>query len=198
MGRQVQITKEQILQEGLRLVIEEGYEALTITRVAERLKCSTQPIAWHFGNMTNFKNELFDYALNYLNGKMVSDSKKPFVAFSKVGINYLKAAFEEPNLLRFLFSNHSRLKGNGGVGGVFKVDFDIPKRAAKELKCSIEDATRIIKSLVAFTQGIIYMSLLNSDLFTESEAQNMIAETSFALIMSVGYTRNEAIMFFVE
>ncbi len=198
MGRQTQITKEQILQAGLRLVIDEGYEAVTITRVAERLKCSTQPIAWHFGNMANFKYELFDYALGYLNGKMVSDSNKPLPAFGKVGTTYIQSAFEEPNLLRFLFSNHERLRQNGGIGGVFKVDFDIPKRTAEELKCSLEDAKRIIKSFVAFTQGIINMLLLDKNLFTASEAQNMLAETAIALIMSLGYTKNEAIMFFVE
>ena len=73
MPPKTQIPKEKILRTGLDLVIREGYEVINIKRLAQEIGCSTQPISWSFGNMETFREELFRYALNYMNSKMRSN-----------------------------------------------------------------------------------------------------------------------------
>ena len=55
MPRSVQITKEKILTAALDVLIREGYSAVSIKSIARELNCSTQPIAWQFGNMDNMR-----------------------------------------------------------------------------------------------------------------------------------------------
>ena len=59
MGRKTQITREMILNAAYELLDEAGIGAVAIKLIAERLGCSTQPISWHFGSMTELKKELF-------------------------------------------------------------------------------------------------------------------------------------------
>ena len=62
MGRKTQITREMILQAAYELLDESGISAVAIKSIAARLGCSTQPVSWHFGSMTELKKELFEYA----------------------------------------------------------------------------------------------------------------------------------------
>ena len=102
MPPKTQIPKEMILKTGLDLVIREGYEVINIKRLAKEIGCSTQPISWSFGNMEAFREELFQYALNYMNSKMRPNGKNPAAALFSVGETYVNMAFDEPNLIRYL------------------------------------------------------------------------------------------------
>ena len=49
------IPKETILKAALEMLIEDGYNAITIKTLSNKLGCSTQPISWHFGSMEKQK-----------------------------------------------------------------------------------------------------------------------------------------------
>ena len=119
MPPKTQIPKEMILKTGLDLVIREGYEVINIKRLAEELGCSTQPISWSFGNMEAFREELFQYALNYMNSQMRPNGKNPAAALFSVGETYVNMAFDEPNLIRYLRTDSKGLVNLGGIGAVF-------------------------------------------------------------------------------
>ena len=55
MGRKTKITKEMILDAAYELLDEAGIGAVAIKSIAARLGCSTQPVSWHFGSMTELK-----------------------------------------------------------------------------------------------------------------------------------------------
>ena len=65
MGRKTQITRQIILENALQLLLKEGYEAITVKTLAERIGCSTQPIVWHFENMQGFRKAFLDYCIAY-------------------------------------------------------------------------------------------------------------------------------------
>ena len=69
MPRSVQITKEKILTAALDVLIRDGYSAVSIKSIARELNCSTQPIAWQFGNMDNMREALTKEAVTYANKK---------------------------------------------------------------------------------------------------------------------------------
>ena len=62
MGRKTRITREMILEAAYELLDEAGISAVAIKSIASRLGCSTQPVSWQFGSMTELKKELFNYA----------------------------------------------------------------------------------------------------------------------------------------
>ena len=94
MPPKVQIPKDRILETALQLLIRDGHEAITIKAVAKELGTSTQPISWTFGNMENFRTALAEYALNYANQKMFSDSDDPMKSYRKVGTGYIDMALD--------------------------------------------------------------------------------------------------------
>ena len=65
MPRQVQITKDRILKAAMDVLIRDGFSAVNIKSVAKELGCSTQPIAWQFGNMDNMRKALAKGAVAY-------------------------------------------------------------------------------------------------------------------------------------
>ena len=47
------VTKEQILDTALKIIIRDGHEALNIKTVSKEIGHSTQTVSWTFGNMKN-------------------------------------------------------------------------------------------------------------------------------------------------
>jgi AcrR family transcriptional regulator len=59
-------SKETIIEAGLKLLKDEGWEGITPKKVAERLGASTMPIYSHFPTMTDFRKALVDEAWRML------------------------------------------------------------------------------------------------------------------------------------
>ena len=55
MGRKAKITKEMVLEAAYELLDEAGISAVAIKNIAAKLGCSTQPVSWLFGSMTELK-----------------------------------------------------------------------------------------------------------------------------------------------
>ena len=115
----VQIPRERILRTAMDLVIREGNQALTIGRLAKELGCSTQPISWTFGSMEAFREEFAEYVLREFNSREVPHGTGAVQMFAAVGLRYLRAAFDEPNLIHFIRANSQRMVAHGGIGTVF-------------------------------------------------------------------------------
>lgn len=149
------IPKEVILQNALEMLIEKGYSEISITALAKKIGCSTQPISWHFGNMENFRNALTEYAMNYANSKMTPESEA-MDGFSAIGQAYVNLAFDEPNLFKYLFMTGE----SGFVGG--GIDFlteeeenaQLIAQLAKEKNCSLEQIKEAFTNTLIYTHGL--------------------------------------------
>ena len=64
-----------ILEAAYELLDESGIGAVAIKTIAAKLECSTQPISWQFGSMTDVKKELFNYAVGKLYGNLPDKMK---------------------------------------------------------------------------------------------------------------------------
>ncbi len=200
MGRPTQIPKEKILEASLKLLIREGHGAIKMSAIANELHCSTQPISWAFGSMQNFRQELKKYAQNYVDEKLKPKSKKPLAGFARIGRAYIDIAIEEPNLLRYLFADTSYLRDDGGMGEVFlgEVHDSLVTQIAECLRIKKEQAERMVLTLVIFTHGIVMILLENPKAFTKEETSQMLANMGVSLLMSFGYSKEEAIRFYVD
>lgn len=151
------IPRDMILQAALDLLIERGYNSVTIKAVAEKLNSSTQPISWHFGNMDGFRNALAVYALSYANEKMKATSENSVTAFTEVGNAYVDIAFDMPNLFSYLYLDG----GSGYCVGTFETFFsavnnpDLVRRAADFFAISEEKASEYLTNTVIYSHGLL-------------------------------------------
>lgn len=187
MAPKVKISKERILETSLKMIIEEGYQAVTIKSVAKTLGCSTQPISWHFGNMDNFREELLNTAVVYANKKMMSDYNEPLEALWHIGVSYIDMAINEPNLFRFVymgecgiysrgeFSSMLTDKGNSALIDKLSVDKMVDKALVGGF----------VQKLIIYTHGIASLlatGVINADKKTAFLMMNQFASDQLKIM----------------
>lgn len=101
MPAKKQITKEMILDAALKLLKEQGYDAVNIKKLAGALGCSTQPVYLSFSGMDELRDELIPLAVKEFKDYMRSNSGDKEI--NLYDINYINFAMDEPQLFCFLF-----------------------------------------------------------------------------------------------
>lgn len=200
MPPKVQIPKERILETGLQLIIREGHEAVNIKRLARELCSSTQPISWTFGNMENYRTELFAYALHYMNDKMKPEGENPVAGFATVGETYLNMAYDEPNLIRYLRSDTSGLVAQGGIGAIFDEEKSKFLREAleKSLGISKELAHGFMTTMVIYTQGLVTLITDGTVHYSREQTQKMLRDVGVVYLVYAGVPAEKAESLFVS
>ena len=157
MPRSVQITKEKILTSALDVLIREGYSAVSIKSIARELNCSTQPIAWQFGNMDNMREALTKEAVAYANQKMMPTSTNCIEAFSQIGYGYINLAFDTPNLFRFVYMGESKNYCRGGFNSILtdKGNAVLIDKLYQYLNISKEQADMLFQRMIVYTHGMV-------------------------------------------
>ncbi len=182
MGRKTQITKEQMLEAGLRMIIRDGYASVSMKTVAAELHCSTQPIAWSFGNIDSYKKELRKYAMAYMNRKMMGDGSDPVADHRRTGDVYVDMAIDEPNLIRYLRSDEEDLRAEGGIGFIFDEEKNkvIRKNLAQAFNTTEENALAFIQFVTTYTEGVVSMILSGVISPDKETAHRMVGEAGAA------------------
>ena len=98
MPAKKQVPKEKILSAALKLLREQGYEAVNIKQLSKALGCSTQPIYLSFSGMEELRGELTPLAVAEFERYMGKDG-----VIRLYSMTYIRFAKEEPRLFRFLF-----------------------------------------------------------------------------------------------
>ena len=157
MPRSVQITKEKILTAALDVLIREGYSAVSIKSIARELNCSTQPIAWQFGNMDNMREALTKEAVTYANKKMMPTSTDCIEAFWQIGYGYINLAFDTPNLFRFVYMGESKNYCRGGFNSILtdKGNAVLIDKLYPYLNISREQAEVLFQRMIVYTHGMV-------------------------------------------
>ncbi len=157
MPRSVQITREKILTAALDVLIREGYSAVSIKSIARELNCSTQPIAWQFGNMDNMREALTKEAVAYANQKMMPTSTNCIEAFWQIGYGYINLAFDTPNLFRFVYMGESKNYCRGGFNSILtdKGNAVLIDKLYQYLNISKEQADMLFQRMIVYTHGMV-------------------------------------------
>ncbi|MBQ3842234.1 MAG: TetR/AcrR family transcriptional regulator [Ruminiclostridium sp.] len=105
MPPKAKITKEMIIEAGLKAVRSEGADSLNVRRVAAQLGCSTQPVMYHYKTVDELRADVYAAAdglhTEYI---MTPDESIPNPLLS-VGLKYIRFANEEKHLFVFLFQS---------------------------------------------------------------------------------------------
>ncbi len=102
MAPKNKFTKEEMVNAALQVVRLNGIDRLTAKTMADELGTSTQPIFTAFGSMDTVRQEIYDSAIR-LYDKYTTAGLKEKIPFLGVGMQYIRFAWDEPELYRFLF-----------------------------------------------------------------------------------------------
>lgn len=182
------IPKETILQHALEMLIQNGYASINIKALAKKIGCSTQPISWHFGNMENFRNALTEYALGYVNEKLLSASEG-MSAFSNVGIGYIDIAFDEPNLFRYLYMSGESGYHAGGFDIFTTADANsaMIEQIAKQSGISADKVNDFFRNTIIYTHGLACFVVSGLIKATKEELYAMVNQGAHGFMMQAGF-----------
>ncbi len=186
MARKTQISKEVILQTALQMLIEDGYSAINIKTLSQKIGCSTQPLVWHFENMDGLRKSLAEYALNYANDKMTPKEDSNVMPFEQVGNAYIKIALYEPNLFKFVFLNGSDCYPQGGSDMLTTGNAEIIKGISAGFGISEEKAGEYLQNTLIYTHGVATFVATGMIRLSEAEIMDMINDTGDSFLLRAG------------
>ncbi len=90
----------------LEIIKQEDLNSLNARRIAQKLKCSVQPIFYHLSTMDNLKKAIFDrvYALYR---EYMADGAKEEKPYKGMGLSYIRSAKDYPNDFKLIFMNQT-------------------------------------------------------------------------------------------
>ncbi|MBQ7463384.1 MAG: TetR/AcrR family transcriptional regulator [Lachnospiraceae bacterium] len=193
MGRKTKITKEMILEAAYELLDESGIGAVGIKSIASKLGCSTQPVSWQFGSMTELRKELYEYAAMKLYGTLGEEmrDKEALEAFFVSGKHYLSGACDHPNVFRFVnVDDPLETIGEQLYEGRSIFDLQFDKEAFEKLTAqydvSPEAAGEAVRDVVIYTHGLAVMMMFDSYRLPKDEAVKMMYNMGVRLLADIG------------
>lgn len=188
MPRSVQITKEKILAAAIDILIRDGYYAVNIKSIAKELKCSTQPIAWQYGNMDNMREALTQEAVIYANQKMMPTSTNCIEAFWQIGYAYINLAFDTPNLFRFVYMGESKNYCRGGFNSILtdKGNAALIDKLYQYLNINREQADMLFQRMLVYTHGIVSLVVAGVLNCTKEQVYSIVKDFAADLFSLTG------------
>ncbi|MBR2823123.1 MAG: TetR/AcrR family transcriptional regulator [Clostridia bacterium] len=104
MPPKTRVTESLIIDAAIDVVRQNGFESINARTVSEQLRCSTQPVMYHFSTIDNLKRAVYRHA-DQLHTKYLMNTPPGQDPILGIGLNYIRFAVEEPQLFRFLFQS---------------------------------------------------------------------------------------------
>ncbi len=184
MPPKIQVSKERILHQAVKIVRQHGMSALNARDLADALSCSVQPIFRNFHSMGELKERvtafvLEDYQRRLMEGLAESDPIHGLL------MAYIRYAQEEKQFFRLLHLS-DRLELNGirdfvGAG----VNKTIVDAMMKETGLPHEDAESLYLGCLFAAHGMAAMLCTNHCDFSEKSIQEIIGNVYDGLILKL-------------
>ncbi len=176
------ISKDMILESGLKIIKDEGIDNLNVRNIANKLNCSTQPIMYHYKNMDLLKEELYSMVDRYHSQFLMKENTN-INPLLNIGLQYIKFAEQEKNLFKFLFQsdkfsnfNFDDLVDNNEEG--LKEIFRIMEKETKFDKNNIKDGFRL---LFITAHGLASLLANNSITYDEKYCIDMLEKVFYKI-----------------
>ena len=102
MPPKARITKEMIVEEAFQIARTQGADRITARSIAQRLKCSTQPVLYYFATVEEIKEAVYQTANEY-HTRFLLGAEGDGDGMLGIGLRYVRFAAEERNLFHLLF-----------------------------------------------------------------------------------------------
>jgi AcrR family transcriptional regulator len=166
-------TREKILDAARELFITEGYDGVSMRKVAQKIDYSPTAIYVHFPDKEALFLELCHADFQRLAGSFVklAEIQDPIERIRQIGRAYIQFGIENPNHYRMMFmTNHPQLndpqedKGNPekDAYAFLKMTVEEALRAGA-FRSDLTDADLIAQTLWAGTHGVVSLEIANGD-----------------------------------
>ena len=179
------ISKEMILDASFQIVREQGHEMINARTIAEKLKCSTQPVMYNFKTIDEIRAETYKLADEYHTGFIMPKGDKGYDPLLELGLNYIRFGYEEKNLFRFLFQTNSfaglnvaALMSDPGLGEMLSM-------VSSETGCTEDEAREGFFNLFVSAHGIASL-IANNAMEYEEAVFRKVLENTFANLTNRG------------
>ena len=184
MARKTQISKEIILEAAFHMLLREGYATINITRLAKEIGCSTQPIAWHFGNMDGLRAELLEYCLMFLKDRYTVDGENVSSVLEEIALRYVELAYDYPNLYKYLYMSEQDGKKMAAIAQSLRAENHdkIIHMLEQEHNISAELADKYLLNMQLYVHGIASFAVTKISFSSKDVMMQMIHDASEAFL----------------
>ena len=161
------ITKDMVIDAAFEVARETGAENINARTVSEKLKCSTQPIMYHFATIEELKIAAFERADQFHTAYLMNVAGNEDEIMLGIGLNYIRFAVDEPNLFRFLFQS-GYAEGNSLLEMINSEGL-MPVLAAMQqgMNLDLDQTKEVFITLAMFVHGYASIIANNSLAFDE-------------------------------
>lgn len=184
MARKTQISREIILNTAFNMLIRDGYGAINITSLAREIGCSTQPIAWHFGNMCGLREALLRYSLEYIQNHFALNGNSTTSMLVEIQRRYINLAFDSPNLYKYLYMTEQDHDQTQELIQALRFPNyeEILCMLQQEYNVSQQAAQRYLLDLQLYVHGIASCAVANIPVSFKENVMTMIHEANNAFL----------------
>lgn len=179
--------KEDIIEAGLKLTEERGFDSLNTRILANMLGCSVQPLFHNFTNMEELKQSVFEKIYDVYREYMCVDVNKEN-SYKEQGLGYIKFAIEHPEFFKAIFMKSSDLNVTDFVMHDDKLD-DIIRSGQKLTGFSYEKQKEFHIKVWIFTHGIACLVAMRTIVMDEAEIAKLLEST--VREMMIGFKEKE-------
>lgn len=161
--------RSMILNAAFELVKENGEMNLNARTIAQRLGCSTQPVLYHYKTVQEIRDAVYDKADEYHSNYLMKIEEGTTDPMRAIGLNYIRFAYEEKHLFRFLFQS-DHFAGSGMTNLVEDERLKpIMEIVRGKLQCDEETAKIAFLSMFAKVHGIASLLANNAMIYDEKQ-----------------------------
>lgn len=182
MPPKAKITAEMIVYTGMELIRKEGSESLNVRRIASELGCSTQPVMYCFSTVDELKKAIYQHADSFHSEYIMDADFENADPMLSIGLNYIRFAYEEKNLFRFLFQSDSM--ADKEVKSLLEADEleHVYEVLQQEAELTQEQAREAFSALFAAVHGFASLLANNSLDYDEAYFTKVLTEIFYGVI----------------
>ncbi len=167
MPPKAKITKAMVINAAFEVARETGAENINARTVAEKLKCSTQPVMYHFATIEELKKAAYAKADQYHTEYLMNITRPQNGVMLEIGLNYIRFTVKEPDLFRFLFQ--SGFAKENSLHEMINSEELTPVLSAMQeaMKLNTEQTKDVFVTLAMFVHG--YASMIANNLLGYDE-----------------------------
>ena len=187
MARKTQISKEVILEAAFQMLIRDGYASINITSLAKEIGCSTQPIAWHFGNMEGLRAELLEHCLAFLKDRFTVAGEHVSGVVESIAFRYIELAFDYPNLYKYLYMSEQDAQKKAATAQSLRAENHdkVIQRLEKEHGITSEGAEKYILNMQLYVHGIASFAVTKISFTSKDVIMQMVHDASEAFLKQI-------------
>lgn len=173
-------SKEDIIENALKITKEEGLSKLNARNLAQKLNSSVQPIFYEFSSMEELKNEtkkrIYEQYHNYM-----EEGKKEKKAYKGMGLAYIKFARDNPEYFKILFMGRSNMNAEDFIMADPSSD-DLIELGRKFTHFSFEEQKKFHIKVWIFTHGLACLAATRTIALNDKEIDELLENTVFEML----------------